>query len=332
MKTIMLAAALTLVGCNRIQATTDSARLEFLFDRYFRETLAANPEEASELGLHREAGFDYDRTGFDDISEPGIDEQYRLLERYRRELKSIKPVRLAPAQRIDRKSLLWLLEATIEGRRYWRHRGLLSHLYGVHMQLLSLMTDYHGVQSKDDADDYLSRLKKLPRRLEQARHQIKKQTDEGKLPPKYIIDRTLGSMAEFRNVEAADNMMVTVFREKLAKVEGLEKNEVLSYGEKARQLVENTIYPVYDSLMASARQARERAPDDGGVWTMPEGDKYYRWCLKYYTTCNIDPDQLHEMGMKEVARLQGQARKLLDSMGIRGGSYRDLIRAYWAKQ
>lgn len=328
----LLAAVLLATGCG-LTAASDSARLESAFDAYFRETLALCPEEAAELGLPREAGFAYSRDGWNDYSDKGIEAQYRLMDKYRRELRSIDPAKLTPAQRVDRRSLLWLLETTLQGKRYWNHRGFLSHLYGVHMQVLGLMTDYHGVQSKKDAEDYLSRLEKLPRRLGQVSKHIEKQIAPKKLPPKYIIDRTLASMAEFRNAGAEDNMMVAGFREKLAKVAGLEKSEAQSYAERARQLVESSVYPAYDSLLAVARRARERAPEDGGVWAMPDGDGYYRWCLKYYTTSDIDPEKLHQLGLKEVSRLQSEAKKLLDSLGVvSSGGYRELMRTYWAKQ
>jgi uncharacterized protein (DUF885 family) len=333
MQTIILLAGLLIAGCARAPAAGDSARLESLFDRYFRETLALCPEEAAELGLPREAGFSYDRSGFNDYSDQGIGAQYRLMENFRRELTAIDPAKLSPPQRVDRKSLLWLLKTSLEGKRYWHHRGYLSHLYGVHMQVLSLMTDYHGVQTREDADGYLKRLETLPRRLGQARQIIEKQAAGGKLPPRYIIDRTIGSMSEFRNVSASDNLMVTSFGEKLDKVEDWDRSEAQDYLERARLLVERSVYPAYDSLLAAARQARERAPEDGGVWTMPDGDKYYRWCLKYYTTSDIDPEKLHQTGLNEVARLQAKAKKLLDSLGVKsGGGYRELMRAYWAEQ
>ncbi len=328
----LLAAVLLASGCGRSPGS-DSASLETAFDQYFRETLALCPEEASELGLPRQSGFAFDRSKFNDLSENGIEAQYRLLEKYRSLLRSIDPKNLSPAQRVDRRSLLWLLETSLEGKEFWHHRGYLSHLYGVHMQVISLMTDYHGVQSKEDADDYLKRLEALPQRLGQARRIIQEQAAEGKLPPRYIIDRTLVSMAEFRNAAATDNLMVTSFRDKLAKAEDISRSEAQRCLEKARLLVMNSVYPAYDSLMSATRQARESAPEDGGVWTMPDGDKYYRWCLKYYTTSDIDPEKLHRLGLGEVARLQGEAKKLLDSLGVKSsGSYRELMRAYWAKQ
>lgn len=328
----ILAAVMMATGCGQT-AANDSARLESAFDAYFRETLALCPEEAAELGLPREAGFAYSRDSWNDYTDKGIEAHYQLMDKYRRELKSINSAKLTPAQRVDRRSLLWLLETTLEGKKYWHHRGLLSHLYGAHMQVLGLLTDYHAVQSREDAEDYLLRIERLPQRLGQVRRHIEKQVAEKKLPPKYIIDRTLGSMAEFRNVQASDNMLVAVFREKLIKVECIEKSEAQIYEEKARQLVEASVYPAYDSLLAAARQARERALEDGGVWTMTDGDNYYRWCLKYYTTSDIDPEKLHRLGLKEVARLQTEATKLLDSLGVKSsGGYRELMRAYWAKQ
>ncbi len=333
MNKLYLLAALVVFSCGRVTSADESARLENLFDRYFRETIAINPEDATELGLPREAGYVYDRTAFTDYSDRGIEEQYRLADKFLSELKSINPDKLSPSQQVDRKSLIWLLETMVEGKRYWRHRALLGHLTGVHMQVLGQMADYYSVLSREDAEDYLKRMEKLPARLKQAREQIERQGAEKKLPPNYIIDRTLGSMAEFRASKPSENMMVTSFREKLHKINGMEESEIALYTKQAEDLANGAIYPAYDSLINVVRSARGNAPKDGGAWTMPDGDKYYKWCLKYYTSTDIDPEELHQIGIRETARLQAEAVKLLDSLGIRAeGGYKELMRAYWAKQ
>ncbi|MRR08946.1 DUF885 domain-containing protein, partial [bacterium] len=81
---------------------------------------------------------------------------------------------------------------------------------------------------------------------------------------------------------------------------------------------------------AAVRASRSRADSAAGVWSMPQGDAYYRWCLRNHTTTDLSPDQVHKLGLREVERLQAEIKGLMKELGLSGGPvFSSWIQAYW---
>ncbi|MFH1336919.1 MAG: hypothetical protein ABII96_10420, partial [Candidatus Zixiibacteriota bacterium] len=117
MKQILLPAFLLLI-CTPIvlsQQTvySDSDKVEKLFDDYFREYIRLNPDEASQLGLPKEWGYDYDRGSFNDVSDAGIKANYDLYRKYLDEIRKIDITKIDKSQNIDLKILKWYLETQL---------------------------------------------------------------------------------------------------------------------------------------------------------------------------------------------------------------------------
>jgi uncharacterized protein (DUF885 family) len=187
MKRIFLVSLLLLAGANvafgQSTAYPDSAKIEKLFDDYFREYLILNPQKGSELGLSIESGYDFDRAALDDYSHAGIKANFDLTRKYLDELSKIDQNKITKSQSIDAKILTWFLEVQLEGEKFVDHKYYIDHLFGVHSQFVNLMTAYHTVGNLQDAYDYLSRLEKFPVQLRQTMERIDDQEEEGIHPP-----------------------------------------------------------------------------------------------------------------------------------------------------
>jgi len=330
MATLLLISAASCSG--QRGAANDSARFESLMDRLVRDYVRLCPEEGSQLGLSRQSGYEFDRSALDDASEQGLQAVADLYRRYLKELRSVDQARLSDAQRTDAKILRWLLAMLVEGDRFRDHGYLVNFLYGVHMQMVTLMTEYHAIESEQDAINYLTRLEKIPARMDQVAVRLSKQTAAGILPPRVIFDWTMGSMQEFRGAEPGKNLLVATFRQRLAGVARLDEANRGKYADSAEKIVREQIYPAYDRFMARLAESRAKADDREGVWKLPKGDQYYRYCLKNNLTTTIDPEKLHQLGIQQVELLQRRGRAILDSMGIAvPGSYGSLMREYWSQ-
>lgn len=75
------------------------------------------------------------------------------------------------------------------------------------------------------------------------------------------------------------------------------------------QIIQRHVRPAYDRLLNILREDLSNAKTDHGVWKLPNGDRYYKLCLEYHTTTNMSPDDIHEMGIKHVDRIQNEMRK-----------------------
>ncbi len=332
MKQVILAisvwlALFSLVSCQPF-VNPDSAKIEKVFDDYFREFIRLNPEEASQLGLPRESGYDYNRDGLNDLSDAGIKANYDLARKYLNSLAKIDKAKITSSQGIDAAILEWLLGVQLEGEKYVDHRYYIDHLFGVHSQITNLLTGYHTIDGLQDANDYLKRLEKYPLRLKQILSRIDSQEKKGIYPPVFIIERVKFQMNDFLQAQPDSNLLYLDFKGKLASIDPATAEGLCK---KARQILEGKIYPAYAEFIQKLKLSSAKADSLAGVWKLPDGEEYYAYCLKMQTTSSLSPEQVYQLGQEEVKSLQEQARILLDSLGIRGdGTYGELIREYRA--
>ena len=328
---LLLAVANTAVG----QPVTyqDSAKIERLFDDYFREYLLLNPEKASELGLPKESGYAFDRGGLNDVSDAGLKADFDLARKYLSQLKEIDTTKITRSQNIDAKLLTWFLEVQLEGEKFVDHKYHIDHLFGVHSQMVNLMTVYHAIDDVQDAEDYLQRLEKIPIRLQQTKERIDVQEEKGIRPPVFIIDRVIADMGEFERPESRFNMLYVDFKDKLASLQGVGRHVEGSLLRKAESIIEAQIYPAYDEFIMRLRASAQAADSSAGIWKLPDGDKYYAYSLRLQTSTSMSPKKVFELGQREVKALQDKARILLDSLGISGdttfGALMGQYRATW---
>jgi len=310
----------------------DSTRIEEVFDQYFRDVIKLSPEAATQFGFPPESDYEYDLDGLDDISDTGLQASFNLARKYLGLLKGIDGARITPSQKTDAEILTWCLELQLEGEKFINHGYQIDHLFGIHSRLTGLLTASHTIHSIGDADNYLRRLEKIPGQIRRVMRRIDSQEKMGIRPPIFVTDRLITSVEDFIRPEAASNLLSEDFGGKLAEVSGIDSLVRVDYCRRAESIVKDSIYPVYGEFLKQLKTAAESADSLAGIWKLPDGDDYYRYCLKVYTTSSISPDEIFRIGQKEVKSIQDRARILLDSLGIRGDkSYGELMNAYRAR-
>lgn len=298
-------------------SATDSARVEGLFDGYVREYLRINPEEATQLGLPRNSGHEYDRGGLNDGSEAGILLNTQLAQKYLQELDDIDIGKVGRSQIVDLKILMWLLRLQLEGQAFVDDIYAIDHLSGAFPKVLNLMTEYHTIDDLQDASDYLRRLEQFPKRILAAVDRVRAQEKKVIRPPIGVIDRVVAALDDFVKAEPTANLLYVDFRGKLAGVKPIDSSALEQLSREAAATIGQKIYPACGELKTACMESRQHADSTPGIWKLPEGDKYYQYSLKNYTTSSLPAQQVFDLGRQEVKRLQNQARILLDSLGIK---------------
>ncbi len=329
---LLLLAAIIIPACQQ-SANRESAKIEKLFDDYFREYLMLNPEKGSELGLSKKSGYSFDRAGLDDASGDGMRANNDLARKYLGQLKAIDTTKITRSQNIDAKILTWFLEVQLEGEKFADHRYQIDHLFGVHNQMANLMTEYHIIEDLQDAQDYIRRLEKIPIRVHQVKERIKVQEKKGVLPPAFIIDRVITDMDDFTMPEPEANILYSGFKDKLASLSDVDSATAEDLCRKAASTTEAKIYPAYQEFLDQVKISAQEADSLAGVWKLPDGDEYYAYTLKLHTSARMTPEEVFQLGLKEAKSLQDKARVLLDSLGVSGdttfGALMNQYRATW---
>jgi uncharacterized protein (DUF885 family) len=246
------------------------------------------------------------------------------------QLKTIDTTKITPSQNIDAKILTWFLEVQLEGEKFIDHVYQIDHLFGVHNQVVNLMTEYHSIDDLQDAQDYLQRLEKIPIRLHQVKERIDTQEKKGIRPPVFIIGRVIADMEDFTKTEPEANILYSDFKDKLASLSDVDSAMAEDLCRKAVSTIKEKIYPAFHEFTERLRVSAQEADSLAGVWKLPDGDNYYAYSLKFHTSASMTPEEVFQLGLKEVKSLQDKARVLLDSLGISGDTtFGALMNQYW---
>ena len=207
------------------------------------------------------------------------------------------------------------------------HGGyIISQLSGAHVNLPSFLTDMHKVSSPKLARNYVARLEEFGRVLDETRVRVDEYAEAGVVAPTFIIDRTVEGLESFLETAPEDNPLVVRFRERMEEEEVLDAEGRAVLVAEATRVVEEDIYPGYRALIAQQKALRETSTMDAGIWRIPNGDEIYRLAVKSNTTTDFTPDELHRIGLSEVARIEGEMDAILRGQGLTEGSVGERVR------
>ena len=180
----------------------------------------------------------------------------------------------------------------------------------------------HTINSKDDAEAYLSRLEAFAVALDQDSPMQRIEASRGYVAPAWSLDLALGQMAKLREQKADESSIVQslVKRAKAKDIDG-------RWERRASKIVEDRVYPALDRQMALVRELKGVSQLGDGIWRVPHGEDIYAVALEQATTTRFTPAQVHRLGVEQVAEISGRLDKILRSQGMSRGSVGERLAA-----
>lgn len=190
-----------------------------------------------------------------------------------------------------------------------------SQLTGPYRVIPDLLDARHPVANKADAEAWLARVAAFGRALDASTEAFRADAAAGVVPPAFALEATLIQLARLRQGDPAAHALATGLGRKAAAagVPG-------EWTGRAGALVAKTVYPALDRQIAALTAARAGAGPDAGVWKLPQGDAYYADALAWHTASALTPDEVHAMGLDQVARISAELETVLAGMGLTQGS------------
>jgi uncharacterized protein (DUF885 family) len=143
-----------------------------------------------------------------------------------------------------------------------------------------------------------------------------KREELGIYPPKFVVQRVIDEMVGFVGTPAEQNVLYTSLEKKMDD-SGLFTDEVKAdYLSKVSSEIENTVYPTYQMLIDYFTGIIDKASDDDGIWQLPQGEDVYKLALRFMTTTDYSADEIHNIGLSEVDRIQSEILSILASEGF----------------
>src|SRR5437867_578250 len=292
--------------------------LSLFYEKVFAEVVFDHPELLSTLGLVEQFGITGHNGKLDDESPA---HQRREFDRWKRDLKQLRkypPDRQSSSQKLSTHVLDWFLQIQAEGEKWQWHDYPVNQLFGVQNQFPSFMANTHRLLNRKDCDYYVMRLEALPKKFDQTLDGLKVREQKQILPPRFVVEEVLKEMTEFIGKPASENILATSFKTRAAKIEKLSEADRTELQARVESAITSKVYPAYQKLIDYFQAILPKTTTDDGVWKLPDGDAFYAYKLRDNTTTTLKPDEVHELGLREVARIEGEMRAILDANGFAG--------------
>lgn len=286
-----------------------------MFFRTFARLLLRNPELLTMLGILEKFGIHRHNAKFTDASEAFEDKFYQFFRKEQKTLRSYDRTRMDPALRLSADIMQVFLDNSVEGERFRHHDYPLNQMFGIQSEMPNFMMTIHPVVSKKEARNYVIRLGLFGRKFDQVLEGLHIRESKGCLPPHFVILRVLDEMKNFISTPPRENPLYTVFAEKLSGLEKLSQADRTQLLNDAAAQIDTVVYPAYHKLIDYFSTLEQKTTSDAGVWNLPDGDAYYANRLRTNTTTDYTPEQVHQIGLQEVDRLEGKMRSIFTELG-----------------
>jgi len=227
--------------------------------------------------------------------------------------------KFSETQRISADLMQWQLDTVVREEPYLDYTFPLEQMNGANVTLIETLTVRHPLANEKDAANYIAALRQVSTRMDEATAESRALAAKNIIPPKFILNATIKQMQRFVDPSPGQNPFVTIFAQRMeaAKIPEPHREELRSEAEK---ILGMEIYPVWKNAIATLESQLPRSTDDAGLWRLKGGADAYAYFLHRYTTTNLTPDQIHQIGLNEVARLEKEMDTIFRRLGRTEGS------------
>jgi uncharacterized protein (DUF885 family) len=305
----------------------NDASLNALFDQIFRRQVHDSPSFATSLGLDTGANARL-RSTFDlrtpNATRAANDARDKAALSA---VRAIDPATLSPTAALNREIVIYDLETSLLSWDKFKIDAvqqpyLISQQSGSYFSIPDFLNSSHPIETRADAEAYLSRLAQFPKLLDYDTQDQREFAARGFLAPGWSLDLALGQMEALRKPAAADSGMVQslVSRTKAKGIGG-------DWGARAARIVEQQVYPALDRQIAAIRKLRPTTKPGDGATRLPRGDAIYAAALAQATTSSMTPEQVHQLGLSQVAEYSAALEGVLKQAGFTTGSVGERLSA-----
>jgi len=230
-------------------------------------------------------------------------------------IKKYNSENLTEVQKVTQKIAIFDTENSIDRFQNFRfHSYPFNQISGNHLNLVEFMTDTHPIRNYREATDYIKRVKLFDESLNSDLQWLGEQRKLGIFAPKFVFDHVIKQLMALLAYEDSENPLMQVFVRKVNELDiDSAKKEALF--KELSSIIETDVKPGYKSILEYMELNYDNANKNDGVWSLPNGDAFYASRLRSYTTTDYSAEEIHEIGLSEVARIGERMKEIFISLG-----------------
>ncbi len=304
-------------------------KLDWYYTRVFAKFAIQNPEMLTSLRILEPIGITGHNARLGDTSPESTlrqteqwREEYQVFQRYDRDDYEGQALRSYDVWN-------YFMGSQVDDERWIWHSFPVNQMFGVQSSLPNFMADQHFIENRKGAEHYIARLNLFPDQFAGVIEGLELREEKGILPPRFAVAKVIEQIDVFAGKPAAENMLYTTFSEKLDELPADEINsdQKDQLEQQVLASIENKVYPAYASLKDYLQSLLPQATSNDGVWRLPDGEAFYAEQVHEHTTTDMTPEQVHQLGLREVQRIGSEMNAILVSQGLSEGTIGERVQA-----
>ncbi|HEX6218455.1 MAG TPA: DUF885 family protein [Sphingomicrobium sp.] len=310
------------------QGSSGDAALNAVFERIFQEQVRTSPTFATFLGMDKgELAPLRAQLDTRPVAQARREEAART-DKFIGWLEAVPEAGLSDSGKLNREVILWDLRTGNVGPKRFdianpQSPYEVSQQDGIYFSRPDFLHSAHPIDTASDAEAYLSRLALFPTELDNETAEVRRQAARGILAPGWSLDLALKQMQDLRSAAPDQSGMADSVASRAAA-----KNISGDWRARAARIVETQVYPALDREIAAVTALRPTTAAGDGIWRVPRGDEIYAAALAEATTTNYTADEIHQIGLQQVAEISAELDTILRSAGLTSGSVGERLTAF----
>jgi len=296
------------------------AEKPFSFNNFLNRSIVKealdSPQMLTTIGVLDGLGITGHNAHLDDASEASSQASYERLEQIHQTMQLYSNDELSEGELMSKEIAMYLLDMVNDFKTFQYHNYPFNQMSGTQSQFPSFMDGQHAISNAESVEHYISRLSESKRYYTQTLEGMRIREEMDIYPPRFVVERVLDEMRGFINKPVKENILYTSLAQKMensSEITATQKDDLLA---KAQAEIESSVYPAYTMLIDYFEGIKDKASNNDGIWQLPQGDKVYELALRFYTTTNYTADEIHNIGLEEVARIQQEILSILATQGF----------------
>lgn len=309
----------SIVACGSdTPAPAEDERLNTFLDAVFERRVDDRPEFQAFLGRKT------DKLGqWNDHSDAFAEAQIKQDEAELARLRAVfEYTSLTDPGKLSYDLFVYSIEQRIRDHAFIRHAYVADQFSGQFTGFLTLLQNNHPISSSSDAEDYLSRIEGLEALFNGMVERLRDRAEFGVVPPAFSFPAMIADIVTINSGAPIDdsseeNPIYTDFRTKLAALD-LEADQKAALHARAEGAWRGPFRRGFDALLEEIRRLKQLQTQNQGVWALPDGEAYYRNRIQSHTTLDRTADEIHQIGLDDVARIHAEMETIKETVGFEG--------------
>lgn len=299
------------------EIAAESKKVNDFFQKSFDGLVNRYPEFQTRLGIKKDYGKLNDNS-------PTASE--RDLEINKEELlwltDSVNVAALSKDALLSYKLFKQSVENSIKDYQYRLHNYPVNQMFGAQSGKPAFMINMHRVDNVSDAEAYIARLNGFKVYFKQLVQNLEAREAIGIIPPKFVFDKVVNDSENIlvgQPFDSSDKQSTLLedFTQKVSMLDIDDETKAKLF-DQANEALLNAVKPAYEGLISFVKGQKNRANSDHGAWKFPDGEAFFNTALKRTTTTDLTADEIHQIGLSEVARIHAEMDAIRENVGYEG--------------